>query len=49
MNNEASLVIQDHAKEMDSPICWIIIQNNPSDSHHSVLVLAAILKQFQFP
>lgn len=46
MNNDTSLTIQGHAKEMDTPLCWIILweQNNLSDSHQSGWVLAAILK-----
>lgn len=46
MNYEASLTVQDHAKEMDTPVCWIILWEkiNPSDSHWGGLVLATILK-----
>lgn len=31
MNSEASLTIQAHAREVDTPVCWIILweQNNP--------------------
>lgn len=45
MNYEASLTIQDHTKEMDTPVCWIILwgKNSLSDSHQSGLVLVAIL------
>lgn len=46
MNHIASLAIQGHAKEMDTPDHWVIPwgQNNVSDLHWSFLVLSAILK-----